>query len=146
MGTNPKRVKLRLAEFTRELVGKPYRLGETDCASLIMAFAGHVGVTLPDEWKGHAVSSYAELYRDNPEEAMRYFIEWAASAGHEIDQSKAFAGDLLAAVPKTHPEAGRSLLIHAGQDQALCVTEKRGVTFVPLRAYAVTQAWRWRDA
>ena len=138
-------MRLKLAEFTSRVVGKPYKLGQTDCAGLIMEFANHVGVRLPDSWKGFSVSAYAELYRDDPVKAMGLFVEWATSVGREVAPCKAFAGDLLVASAKGAKQASLSLLIHAGQDQALCVLEKRGVCHVPLRAYQILKAYRWRD-
>ena len=102
-------------------------------------------IALPDTWRGIPVSSYKELFLSYPEKAMELFVEWATSPGKEIDPRKAFAGDLLVAVPKGHKGAGVSMLIHAGQDQALCVLEKRGVCHVPLRAYEVLKAYRWRE-
>lgn len=145
MGKDKGHIKLRLAEFTSRMVGKPYRLGEMDCAKLIMEFADHMKVALPDSWQGIPVASYKELFEADRKKAMELFIEWATSIGNEISPGKAFSGDLLIAIPKGSVETYPSLLIHAGQDQALCVTEKRGVCHVPIRAYNVIKAFRWKD-
>lgn len=142
-------MKLRLAEITSELVGKPYKLGGKggfDCAVLILEFAKRIGVPLEDEWEGFTTENYGEFYASNPEQAMDVLRCWVTSIGEEIPAHKAFTGDILIADLRRggRPEAP-AVLIHAGQDQALLVTASRGVTFTPLSAYTIRKAYRWRE-
>ena len=131
-----------LAELTSDLVGKSYKLGDVDCARLILEVAKRSGIPLSEEWEGFTPENYAELYERDPEEAQQVLICWVTSIGTEIPGCKAFAGDVL--IARTINGSVLSVLLHAGQDQAMIVNEKRGVTMVPLRAYEIVKAFRWR--
>jgi hypothetical protein len=143
---------LNLAKITSELVGKPYRLGERkaafDCTSLILEFASLSGMPIPEDWEGFTSKNYAKFYEKQPVEAMEVLACWITSIGKEIPAIHAFAGDILVMrLKRGHsPDLPRFFLgIHAGQDKIMAVTEKRGVTLIPIRDYEIIKAFRWRE-
>lgn len=143
---------LGLAKITAQLVGKPYKLGARknglDCTSLILEFATLSGMPIPEEWEGFTARNYAKFYREKPEEAMEVLACWITSIGKEIPPCRAFAGDILVMKMKRRHLAempGFFLGIHGGQDRILAVTEKRGVTLVPIRDYEIVKAFTWRE-
>ena len=135
--------RMRMAELTSKLMGKAYKLGQVDCVKLIMEIISKAGASVAAEWEGFTPENYAKLYERNPEEAQEMLICWATSIGHEIPACRAFTGDLMIAKAKKMI-AGHFVLLHAGQDQALIVNDKRGVMLVSLRAYDILKAFRWR--
>jgi len=167
--------KFSLSRITSGMIGIPYRLGGDDlvsgkrghdCVTLLLEMAKKMEVGLPTKWQGYEIGkNRADFYKKDPVAARKVLVKWATSVGRRVDPNKAFAGDILIVTPKglmkkerggfpednkwvEFPEEAEpeySVVIHAGQDQVLCVTEKAGVTLAPLRAFDVVKAFRWRQ-
>lgn len=136
----------KLSALTKDVIGRPYKLGVTDCASMIVEFASKSGMPLPREWEGFTPENYGPFYLERPEQAKEVLCLWAGSVGEEIAPSRAFSGDLLIVRPKGHPASETpGVVIHAGQDLVLAVFEDRGVRLAPIRVFNVLKAYRWRE-
>jgi hypothetical protein len=135
--------KLRLAQLTSEVVGKPYGLCEKnafDCLNLIFWYCDQQGIKLPESFEGFTRNNYDKLFERDPGQAKEVFERFIASLGQEISPAFAFAGDfLICAVKKT---GERAIGIHAGGDQMMSVFLERGVALANLRAYDILTAYR----
>lgn len=138
-----KRTKgLRFAEFTGRSVGRPYKLGETDCLSLVLSFLDHAGVEIPDSFDGVTRENYPALYRVDPRRAKEILLRWITTVGEEIPPSHAFTGDILVVRVKGKEDWG--IEIHAGGDLALGAFAKQGIGLETLRGYDILKAYRIR--
>ena len=139
-------MKFNASAVTKEIIGKPYKLGVTDCASIVVEFAEKSGMPFSKEWEGFTPENYAAFYMERPEQAKEVLCLWASTIGREIEPSRAFTGDVLIVRPKGHPaNETPGVVIHAGQDLVLAVFEDRGVQLAPVRIYNVLKAYRWRE-
>ena len=142
-----KRHRIPFTTWSLKHLGKPYRLGENDCLTLVMDFCKSAGVDVPDEFEGIRKDAYAEFYQRDPAAAHETFIRWVANIGDEINPSHAFTGDVLVMRPKGSTESKwPSVAIHAGGDRIIGAYADRRcrVELGPLRGYEVIKAYRIR--
>jgi len=96
-------MKLRLAELTMKLAGRPYALNEAvglDCFSSICTYLAMRGVEIPEEFEGYSVTDYKDLFLSDPEMAKELMVKLVESLLDEIDPHFSMAGDVLLAKPK----------------------------------------------
>jgi len=142
--------KLKMAQRTSQVVGAPYKLGENtfsggfDCLSLLHHIGTKAGFEVPLEFEGYTMETYKEFFKKDRKEAMKVFARLMISVGKEIKPNFAFTGDLL--MIENIKSGEISMAIHAGNDRALSVYEKSGVTLVDLRVNKITRAFRWRKS
>ena len=156
-------MKLRLAELTMKLAGRPYALNEAvglDCFSSICTYLAMRGVEIPEEFEGYSVTDYKDLFLSDPEMAKELMVKLVESLLDEIDPHFSMAGDVLLAKPKEVESskdqadvvgplsALRSMLflaIHGGNGSMLGATIERGLVPLPIRAFDVLRAFRVRE-
>lgn len=137
---------IRLADISRRLVGRRYRLGECDCFSVVLDYLGQAGVAVPEEFRGQTRTSYPALYRSFPMGAKALMLELIGSLLEEIDPGRAVAGDVLL-LQLAREDSGRLpfLAIDGGNGHVLAASDKIGVGVFPGRHYQRLRAWRCRQ-
>jgi len=139
---------MSLIRFTSQTMGRPYRLGGyadqkgADCFSNVWDYLGKK-MDLPKEYEGLTMGTYAELYRQDPEQAKCIMICLMKDLLIEIPPHEALAGDVLRVSAKIGESVDDYLAIDGGNGNLICVAEKHGVSVWPKRFYHIKEAYRW---
>lgn len=149
------RIMESLARYTSKIIGRPYRLGGSadargaDCFSSIWDYLfQRLGPEkLPEQYEGLTMNTYADLYKEDPEQAKCIMIRLMKDLLHEIHPNKAAAGDILRLECKLGDdvEVVDFLAIDVGNGKFIMATESRGLVIWPKRFYKVRAAWRCHD-
>lgn len=132
---------MSLAALTSTFVGRPYRLGRTDCFSAILGYIEACGYPAPREFEGQTRDSYAALFLSQPQEAKAVMVRLIDSLLPSLTPAQAFAGDILL-LRLTGTDNQPFLAIDGGNGHALAAVESRGVCQLSLRNYTVERVWR----
>jgi len=135
-----KTTKLRMAELTSQIVGKPYKLGEWDCLGVVLFFCDNWGISIPENFEGYTKENYIQLFIDNPKRAKEIFFRFIASLGKEVDPKRTMPGDFL--IIETNGETG--VCINVGGGNILSALLEKGIDVVSMKTYTVLKAYRWR--
>jgi len=131
-----------LAEITSQIVGKTYQLGKVDCFSIIIIYLKMIGCKIPKSFKGETLSTYKDLYINEPEKAKALMIEFMQSLLEEIPVHKTFAGDiLLLQLNNDLPFFG----INGGNGKFISACEIQGVQVLPLQYYKILKVFKCRQ-
>jgi hypothetical protein len=130
---------MNLARITQQLTGQKYELGEWDCFRIVHHYLQLQGVALPDEWRGHTLESYAELYQQDKDTAKALQIEFVAEHLKGKPVSRAFAGDIVLAACKRN--GAQVLAIHGGNGYIITASNRDGVKPRKRQYYDILRAW-----
>lgn len=134
----------RLVEFAATVVGRPFKWGQTDCASIVRR--GLTQVFSQDVWKGHVGEwktkrgALGVSGRTEPQEALR------ASGAVEVGKHYAWSGDVaLGDSVDDHGMLQVALLLPTRK--AMTSTPENGVVIVDkLKLAEGTTFWRYEEA
>lgn len=132
---------MSLAALTSTFVGRPYRLGQTDCFSAILRYIEACGYPTPQEFEGQTRESYADLFLAQPQEAKTVMVRLIDSLLPSLFPAQAFAGDILL-LRLTGTDSPPFLAIDGGNGHALAAVESRGICQLSLRNYTIERVWR----
>ena len=133
-------VIMTIFEFSRKVVGKPYKLCSPDgydCLSLVREYLEAQGVEFPAEYAGYSTTQYDFLYIKHPGRAMLLFQSLLDDILKEKKVSEIETGDVL----WLKSERGQFPGILAGNSSVLVVLDT-GVALAPLHGYEIRKAWR----
>lgn len=135
-------MSMSLAKRTSRLIGLPYRLGKTDCFSVVYGYVSEA-VPLPDRWGGWTMGNYAARWRKNPALGKEVMVRLLDAHLPGVAPVRAFAGDVLLLAPR-FSDAAWFLAIHGGGAVVVAASERRGVEALPLAHYKIRRAWSCR--
>lgn len=138
MGTkvNP---KASLNLMTKNLIGRSYELGKTDCFSIIYEYLRNCKITMPVEFRGISLKNYSILYEQDKGKAKKIMIDFINSILSEISFHSASAGDLLLLQYKNEPAF---LSICLGHGKVLAVSPEFGVNIISRSFYTSIKGWK----
>ena len=132
---------MNLLQITKNHIGTPYNLGETDCFSWIVRYLTEQGVELPKRYRGWTMETYKTLFTANPARANELMIDFLDEHLKAINPAHAFSGDiLLLELKKT--TALSFLAIHGGNLTAIAASKEHGIGAIPLQYYKKLRAWK----
>jgi hypothetical protein len=86
---------VNLIDFTREYIGRKYKLGEVDCLRLVYDYLIKLGHTPPVTYSGWNINNYSELYLQDKSYALRLMVEYLESFLQLIDENAIMPGDIV---------------------------------------------------
>jgi hypothetical protein len=86
---------MKLLEFSRSYIGKPYELGETDCFAIVFKYLKLLNPSLPDQFDGTSWTTYPLLFKLDKEEAYKKMLCFIESFFPEKSIGKSLPGDIL---------------------------------------------------
>jgi uncharacterized protein (DUF1786 family) len=121
-------------------VGRPYKLGESDCFSLVVQYLAFCGINTPSDliFRGHKISEYPKDYKEKPVGMMGVAVAYVGSVTMEIPPHKATAGDILF----VEMDDNKSLVIDGGNGIIIAATEDRGIVALNQHHYKILRAFR----
>jgi len=137
----------RFADIARKYVGCPYRLGGWsreegyDCVSLIVSVLRDYGIDAPLAFEDLDKQNYADLWKQNKEQAKSILIRYLLRLGKDVNPCFAFTGDILFISSSGIITAG----LHGGNDLVLSAFTDRGVALANLQPYKIEKAIRWSN-
>lgn len=89
--------KIRWAEITSHYTGKSYKLGESDCFSILVDILKEIGVNIPNDMEIEGINfrNYTKLWEENPFHAKELMIKFTERIAEEVPLGQRRTGDLL---------------------------------------------------
>ncbi len=126
-----------LRQYTNKYIGKKYKLGETDCFSIIYQYLKDKNFKVPDSFNNVSFKDYPNLYLKNKKEAKNLMISFVDVILKKIDIGKIKAGDIV--LLSLHGE--EFLAISVGNGMILSASPKLGVNFISRSYFKTLRAW-----
>ena len=141
------------SEISQSLIGRPYKLGETDCFAVVVQYLKRVGVKCAYEFKEVTLDNYADLFNESPQAAKALMVEYLDAHLKQIEPIKAFCRDIM--LLQLRPEFAISesslcnnslqvpfLGINGGNGVFISAAPGLGVAVTSMSYYKILKAWR----